>query len=51
MNGAPSTGAAKRPLAMNKYCYLPTPFFSRQITKMQLVFEWRREPRAVGGIA
>jgi hypothetical protein len=27
------------PLAMNEYCYLPTEFFSRLITKMQLVFE------------
>jgi hypothetical protein len=27
------------PLAMNEYCYLPTAFFSRLITKMQLVFE------------
>ena len=27
------------PLAMNEYCYLPTAFFSRMITKMQLVFE------------
>ena len=26
-------------LAMNAYCYLPTAFFSRLITKMQLVFE------------
>jgi hypothetical protein len=24
---------------MNEYCYLPTAFFSRLITKMQLVFE------------
>ena len=27
------------PLAMNEYCYLPTAFFSRLITKMQLLFE------------
>jgi hypothetical protein len=27
------------PLAMNEYCYLPIAFFSRLITKMQLVFE------------
>ena len=27
------------PLAMNEYCYLPTAFFSRLITKTQLLFE------------
>jgi hypothetical protein len=27
------------PLAMNEYCYLPTAFFSRLITKAQLLFE------------
>ena len=27
------------PLAMNEYCYLPTAFFSRLITKVQLLFE------------
>jgi len=27
------------PFAMNEYCYLPTAFFSRLITKMQLLFE------------
>jgi hypothetical protein len=27
------------PLAMNEYCYLPTAFFSRLITKTQLMFE------------
>jgi hypothetical protein len=27
------------PLAMNEYCYLPTAFFSRLITKIQLIFE------------
>ena len=27
------------PLAMNEYCYLPTAFFSRLITNVQLMFE------------
>ncbi len=27
------------PLAMNEYCYLPTAFFSRVITNVQLLFE------------